>query len=192
MKDASISRIRTINCHLLSREFPAASNKSLPAAGNFNSQPNHGAAVFFSNRREPSAYAAIWGLYGPYDQLLVNQAYIHNNIGIVTLPATGTYTLGVVGFQLLRMAGGERELALEGRSVLVLDRGNPRDATSWAAAGMLAPQSEADAPSSFFDLCLASACEADSPLGFDRTFGQSSFECERHRAMEWGDGDFAC
>ncbi|HET9943967.1 MAG TPA: glycine oxidase ThiO [Terriglobia bacterium] len=50
-----------------------------------------------------------------------------------------------------------RELAVRGRSVLVLDRGNLRDVTSWAAAGMLAPQSEADAPSPFFDLCLASA-----------------------------------
>jgi glycine oxidase len=50
-----------------------------------------------------------------------------------------------------------RELALHGRSVMVLDRGNPRDAASWAAAGMLAPQSEAEAPSPLFDLCLASA-----------------------------------
>ena len=50
-----------------------------------------------------------------------------------------------------------RELALSGHSVLVLDRGNTRDAASWAAAGMLAPQSEADEPNPFFDLCLASA-----------------------------------
>jgi len=58
---------------------------------------------------------------------------------------------GVIGLS------AARELALQGRSVLVLDRGSPRDATSWAAAGMLAPQSEASAPSPFFDLCLASA-----------------------------------
>ena len=58
---------------------------------------------------------------------------------------------GVIGLSVAR------ELAVQGRSVLVLDRGNPRDATSWAAAGMLAPQSETDAPSPFFDLCLASA-----------------------------------
>ena len=50
-----------------------------------------------------------------------------------------------------------RELAVHGRAVLVLDRGNPRDATSWAAAGMLAPQSEADSASPFLDLSLASA-----------------------------------
>ena len=43
---------------------------------------------------------------------------------------------GVIGLSIAR------ELAVRGRSVLVLDRGNPRDATSWAAAGMLAPQSE--------------------------------------------------
>jgi glycine oxidase len=58
---------------------------------------------------------------------------------------------GVIGLSIAR------ELAVQGRSVLVLDRGNPRDATSWAAAGMLAPQSETDSPSPFFDLCLASA-----------------------------------
>ena len=45
---------------------------------------------------------------------------------------------GVIGLSIAR------ELAGRGRSVLVLDRGNPRDATSWAAAGMLAPQSETD------------------------------------------------
>ena len=58
---------------------------------------------------------------------------------------------GVIGLSIAR------ELAGRGRSVLVLDRGNPRDATSWAAAGMLAPQSETDSPSPFFDLCLTSA-----------------------------------
>lgn len=58
---------------------------------------------------------------------------------------------GVIGLSIAR------ELASRGRSVLVLDRGNVRDATSWAAAGMLAPQSETEAPSCFFDLCLASS-----------------------------------
>jgi len=58
---------------------------------------------------------------------------------------------GVIGLSIAR------ELAIQSRSVLVLDRGNPRDATSWAAAGMLAPQSEADGSSPLFDLSLASA-----------------------------------
>jgi glycine oxidase len=58
---------------------------------------------------------------------------------------------GVIGLSIAR------ELALHKQSVLVLDRGNTRDATSWAAAGMLAPQSETESPSPFFDLCFASA-----------------------------------
>lgn len=58
---------------------------------------------------------------------------------------------GVIGLSVAR------ELAVQGRSILVLDRGNPRDSTSWAAAGMLAPQSEAGRASPFFDLCLTSA-----------------------------------
>jgi glycine oxidase len=62
----------------------------------------------------------------------------------------------IVGGGVIGLAAA-RELAIQGRNVLILDRGNPRDATSWAAAGMLAPQSEADAPNSLFDLCLASA-----------------------------------
>ena len=58
---------------------------------------------------------------------------------------------GAVGLSIAR------ELAGHGASVLVLDRGNPRDATSWAAAGMLAPQSEADSASPLLDFSLASA-----------------------------------
>jgi glycine oxidase len=58
---------------------------------------------------------------------------------------------GVIGLAVAR------ELAIDRKSVLVLDRGNLRDATSWAAAGMLAPQSEAEGASPFFDLCLGSA-----------------------------------
>jgi glycine oxidase len=50
-----------------------------------------------------------------------------------------------------------RALAVTGRNILVLDRGNLRDAASWAAAGMLAPQSESDSPNPFFDLCVASS-----------------------------------
>jgi glycine oxidase len=62
----------------------------------------------------------------------------------------------IVGGGIIGLAAA-RELSLKGHSVLVLDRGNARDATSWAAAGMLAPQSEADSRNPFFDLCLASA-----------------------------------
>ena len=41
--------------------------------------------------------AALWGLYGPADQIIGSQSYINGNIGIVTLPVTGTYTLAVIG-----------------------------------------------------------------------------------------------
>jgi glycine oxidase len=58
---------------------------------------------------------------------------------------------GVIGLSIART------LAASGRNVLLLDRGNPRDAASWAAAGMLSAQSETESPGPFFDLCLASA-----------------------------------
>ena len=57
---------------------------------------------------------------------------------------------GVIGLSIAR------ELAVHGRSVLILDRGAPGEPASWAAAGMLAPQSEADQPDAFFHLCSAS------------------------------------
>src|SRR5262245_63907311 len=42
------------------------------------------------------------------------------------------------------------------RSVLVLERGAIGGGTSWAAAGMLSPQSEADRAGPFFEFSLAS------------------------------------
>src|SRR6185295_7146663 len=102
---------------------------------------------------------------------------------------------GVIGLS------AARELALQGRSVLVLDRGSPRDATSWAAAGMLAPQSEADTPSPFFDLCLASARlyrewanGLHEESGIDPEYADSGLIslastddalCRLRRSMEW-------
>lgn len=102
---------------------------------------------------------------------------------------------GVIGLS------AARELAFHGHSVLVLDRGNPRDATSWAAAGMLAPQSEADAPSPFFDLCLASARlyrdwanHLHEESGIDPEYADSGLVflastddalCRLRRALEW-------
>lgn len=47
-----------------------------------------------------------------------------------------------------------RALAREGRSVLVVDREDPGRHASWAAAGMLAPQAEADRQDDFLDLLL--------------------------------------
>ncbi|HEX2187630.1 MAG TPA: FAD-dependent oxidoreductase, partial [Longimicrobiaceae bacterium] len=47
-----------------------------------------------------------------------------------------------------------RHLALHGARVRVLERGEPGAEASWAAAGLLAPQVEADGPGPFLDLLL--------------------------------------
>src|SRR5215471_13759429 len=57
---------------------------------------------------------------------------------------------GVIGLSIAHA------IATDGKSVMVLDPGQSSDAASWAAAGMLAPQSEADTPDPLFDLCSAS------------------------------------
>jgi glycine oxidase len=56
---------------------------------------------------------------------------------------------GVIGLSIAR------ELSRRG-SVAVLERGAAGKGTSWAAAGMLSPQSEADESGAFFELCRAS------------------------------------
>jgi glycine oxidase len=57
---------------------------------------------------------------------------------------------GVIGLSIAHA------VAAEGKSVLVLDPGEVTEASSWAAAGMLAPQSEADQKDPLFELCVAS------------------------------------
>lgn len=49
-----------------------------------------------------------------------------------------------------------RELSARGLSVTLLERGEPGGEASWAAAGLLSPQSDAREPGPFFDLCLES------------------------------------
>jgi glycine oxidase len=109
----------------------------------------------------------------------------------------------IVGGGVIGLAAA-RQLAIQlgkGSSVIVLDPGNPRDATSWAAAGMLAPQSEADAPSPLFDLCLAGArsyrdwaADLHEESGIDPEYANSGLIflasteealCRLRRAMEW-------
>lgn len=46
-------------------------------------------------------------------------------------------------------------LATEGVAVTVLERGRLGQEASWAAAGLIGPQGEADHPGPFFDLCMA-------------------------------------
>src|SRR5262249_39885236 len=55
---------------------------------------------------------------------------------------------GVIGLAVAR------ELARD-QSVLLIERGATGEGTSWAAAGMLSPQSEADDAGPFFQLSLA-------------------------------------
>ena len=45
-------------------------------------------------------------------------------------------------------------LASEGAEVTILERGRAGQEASWAAAGMIAPQAEAQGPGPFFDLCI--------------------------------------
>ncbi len=45
-------------------------------------------------------------------------------------------------------------LACEGAAVTILERGRAGQEASWAAAGMIAPQAEAQGPGPFFDLCI--------------------------------------
>ncbi|HLQ76475.1 MAG TPA: glycine oxidase ThiO [Terriglobia bacterium] len=75
---------------------------------------------------------------------------------------------GVIGLSIAHA------VATEGKSVLVLNSGDATDAASWAAAGMLAPQSEADRRDPLFDLCAASlrmyrgwACQLKEQSGID-------------------------
>ncbi len=46
-------------------------------------------------------------------------------------------------------------LASEGVEVTVLERGRLGQEASWAAAGLIGPQGEAEEPGPFFDLCMA-------------------------------------
>ena len=45
-------------------------------------------------------------------------------------------------------------LAVEGVATTVLERGRVGQEASWAAAGMIAPQAEAEGPGPFFDFCM--------------------------------------
>ncbi|MFN0279320.1 MAG: glycine oxidase ThiO [Pyrinomonadaceae bacterium] len=58
---------------------------------------------------------------------------------------------GVIGLSIAR------ELHKQGvKRITLLDKGRCGEEASWAAAGMLSPQTEADERTSFFDLCRAS------------------------------------
>src|SRR5438128_1710286 len=58
---------------------------------------------------------------------------------------------GVIGLAIAR------ELHRRGaRDITILEKGRCGEEASWAAAGMLSPQVEAEGPGAFFDLCCRS------------------------------------
>jgi glycine oxidase len=67
-------------------------------------------------------------------------------------------------------------LARENVDVLVLERGRLGNEASWAAAGMIAPQAEAQAAGVFFDLCLAARRVFDATI--ERLVSESGLDPE--------------
>jgi glycine oxidase len=67
-------------------------------------------------------------------------------------------------------------LARERAEVVVLERGRLGQEASWAAAGMIAPQAEAQAAGVFFDLCLAARRVFDATV--DRLVSDSGVDPE--------------
>ncbi|HKV53604.1 MAG TPA: glycine oxidase ThiO, partial [Candidatus Binataceae bacterium] len=67
--------------------------------------------------------------------------------------ATGAKKIVIIGGGIIGCSVAWR-LAREGNAVTVLERGRLGREASWAAAGMIAPQAEAQAAGPFFDLCV--------------------------------------
>jgi glycine oxidase len=98
-----------------------------------------------------------------------------------------------------------RELASRKLSVLVIERDAPGQGASRAAAGMLAPQSEATSPGPFFDLTMASLAMYDAwaaslreETGVDPEFSRSGALClaaaaedleKLERSFQWQRGE---
>jgi glycine oxidase len=71
-------------------------------------------------------------------------------------------------------------LAAEGVATTVLERGRVGQEASWAAAGMIAPQAEADGPGPFFDFCLKARDAFEAIV--DRLVRDSGIDPEYDRA----------
>src|ERR1700681_4398062 len=67
-------------------------------------------------------------------------------------------------------------LARERADVVVLERGRLGQEASWAAAGMIAPQAEAQTAGVFFDLCLTARRVFDAAI--DRLLAESGIDPE--------------
>jgi glycine oxidase len=70
-------------------------------------------------------------------------------------------------------------LASEGVAVTVLERGRLGQEASWAAAGLIGPQGEADQPGPFFDICMAGKESFDRSV--DRLTKESGVDPEYDR-----------
>src|ERR1051326_1368035 len=100
------------------------------------------------------------------------------------------YDVVIVGGGVIGLAIA-RELASYG-SVLLIERPAVGEGTSWAAAGMLSPQSEADADDPFFQLCMSSlrlfpawADELRILTGIDPECDKSGLMILASSAEEW-------
>jgi glycine oxidase len=71
-------------------------------------------------------------------------------------------------------------LAAEGVATTVLERGRVGREASWAAAGMIAPQAEADGPGPFFDFCMRARDVFEATV--DRLVRDSGLDPEYDRA----------
>ena len=71
-------------------------------------------------------------------------------------------------------------LAAEGIVTTVLERGRVGQEASWAAAGMIAPQAEAEGPGPFFDFCMKARDTFDGIL--DRLVREGGVDPEYDRA----------
>jgi glycine oxidase len=71
-------------------------------------------------------------------------------------------------------------LAAEGVVTTVLERGRVGQEASWAAAGMIAPQAEAEGPGPFFDFCMKARDTFDGIV--DRLVRESGVDPEYDRA----------
>lgn len=71
-------------------------------------------------------------------------------------------------------------LAAEGVATTVLERGRIGQEASWAAAGMIAPQAEAEGPGPFFDFCMKARDAFDGII--DRLVRDSGLDPEYDRA----------
>ena len=71
-------------------------------------------------------------------------------------------------------------LAAEGVVTTVLERGRVGQEASWAAAGMIAPQAEADGPGPFFDFCMKARDAFETIV--DRLVRDSGVDPEYDRA----------